>query len=113
MQGTVGSVREDIGELCDGAMVGSVRGAIGETVDDGVARSGSGWLGMSWAREKASRERKKGSRLGCWGWLGMAGGCWGWLGTVRRREQTVRKREQRLERDEKRILENGLRKNFP
>ena len=60
--------------------VGLVRGAIGEAVDDGVARSGSGWLGTSWAREKANRERKKGSRPGCWGRLEMARGGWGWLG---------------------------------
>ena len=89
VQGTVGLVRGAIGELCDGAMVGSVRGAIGETVDDGVARSGSGWLGMSWAREKASREKKEREQARV---LGVAR----WLGTVKRRADSEKERKQRL-----------------
>ena len=58
-----------------------------------VRQGGSGWLGTSWGREKASREREREQRTGRHGW--------GWLGTVRKRAEsekraeTVRKRESR------------------
>ena len=43
-------------DRCDGATVGSVR------AERSMRWGGSVWLGTSWVREKASRERKKGSR---------------------------------------------------
>jgi hypothetical protein len=39
----------------------------------------TGWLGTSWAREKASREE-----------AGVAGGSWGWLGMARDSEKESR-----------------------
>jgi hypothetical protein len=47
-----------------------------------------GWLGTSWAREKASREREREQRTGK-GWLA------GWLGTVRKRAESEKRAESR------------------
>ena len=44
-------------------------GGIGVT----VRRRGSGWLGTSWAREKASREREREQRTGRGAWGGSGG----------------------------------------
>ena len=59
-----------------------------------VQRGGLGWLGTSWVREKASREKEKESREQAG--VARGGSRWlGWLGTVRKRAEIVRKRESR------------------
>jgi hypothetical protein len=83
----------------------------------GVAQ---GWLGMSWAREKARWLEVLGVARGAgggWGWLA------GWLGVARDSEKESREQRVRRERAEMRemgrsraplrVLENGLRKIFP
>uniref|UniRef100_A0A2N9I3U6 Uncharacterized protein n=1 Tax=Fagus sylvatica TaxID=28930 RepID=A0A2N9I3U6_FAGSY len=98
---------------CDGDGGFGASREIGERESE-VAR---GWLGMSWAREKARWLGVLGVARGGSGWLA------GWLGVARDSEKESREQRVRREREEmremgrsrapSRVLENGLRKIFP
>ena len=76
------SVREKARWLrCDGDGGGGF-GASRE-ISERESEVAQGWLGMSWAREKAR-------------WLGVLGVA-RWLGTVKRREQIVKKEREQKE----------------
>ena len=58
---------------CDGATVASMWAERSMRRCDEVAQSGSGWLGTSWAREKARWLGVLGVARDGWGWLGGSG----------------------------------------